>query len=502
MQGIIHNKKGFFTGIVNLIKWKSITLFLFFSIYFYVSQPTTSYSQSQSDSLVSYLEIAARNNPTVLQRFYEYQAALQKVPQVGSLPDPELTIGVFLKPMELVAGNQTADIKLMQMFPWFGTLKAAKDEMSLMANAKYESFRDAKLQAFYDVRRIWYELYKIDQDLRISDKNLQILKTIERLALIRFRTSGNSGSGTSSSSMGSGSTIQSQGLSAGSSGMQGMAGGQANTPPSGMGSSSSIQGNNMGASSGGSGLSDIYRIQIEIGDLENNIALLENQHNTIVAKFNSYLNRPVQSTVTVTDTLRADTLIISMTAVSDSILKNNPMLGMLQYEQQSLDARKKMVTLMGYPMLGIGVDYWTINKSEMSTSPMNGTDMIMPMLSATIPIYRKKYKAMRTEADLLKTSTAQNYVATANNLQTEYYQAVQLYQDANRRRNLFLNQYQLASKSLDIMLKSFSASGSSLTDILRIQQQTLDYELKQVQAVADYNTSIAWLKRLMANSKF
>jgi hypothetical protein len=52
------------------------------------------------------------------------------------------------------------------------------------------------------------------------------------------------------------------------------------------------------------------------------------------------------------------------------------------------------------------------------------------------------------------------------------------------------------------MLKSFSASGSSLTDILRIQQQTLDYELKQVQAVADYNTSIAWLKRLMANSKF
>ncbi len=109
---------------------------------------------------------------------------------------------------------------------------------------------------------------------------------------------------------------------------------------------------------------------------------------------------------------------------------------------------------------------------------------------------------MRTEADLLKTSTAQNYTATANSLQTEYYQAVQLYQDANRRMNLYSNQYQLAKKSLDIMLKSFSASGSSLTDILRIQQQTLDYELKQVQAVADYNTSIAWLKRLMANSKF
>jgi outer membrane protein TolC len=481
---------------------KSLKYILIFAIL--ASKLSTGLGQSQNDSkdsLYYYLELAAKNNPTVLQKFYEYQAALQKVPQVGSLPDPELTIGVFLKPMELVSGNQTADIKLMQMFPWFGTLKAAKDEMSLMAKAKYELFRDAKLQAYYDVQSTWYELYKINQDIRISDKNLQILKTIERLALIRFRTSGSGGVGTSSSSMGSGNTVQSQGASSGSSGMQGMAGGQATTPPSAM-SSSSVQGGSMGTSSSGSGLSDIYRIQIEIGDLENNIALLKNLHNSIAAKFNSYLNRSVQSAVAVTDTLRADTLIISLTAVSDSIRRNNPMLGMLQYEQQSLDARKKMVTLMGYPMLGLGVDYSTINKSEMSTSPMNGTDMIMPMVSVTLPIYRKKYNAMRAEADLLKSSTSQNYTATANSLQTEFYQAVQLYQDATRRMNLYLNQYQLAKKSLDIMLKSFSASGSSLTDILRIQQQTLNYELKQVEAVADYNTSIAWLKRLMADSKF
>jgi len=36
--------------------------------------------------------------------------------------------------MELVSGNQVADIKLMQMFPWFGVLRNAKDEMSFMAN--------------------------------------------------------------------------------------------------------------------------------------------------------------------------------------------------------------------------------------------------------------------------------------------------------------------------------------------------------------------------------
>ena len=108
---------------------------------------------------------------------------------------------------------------------------------------------------------------------------------------------------------------------------------------------------------------------------------------------------------------------------------------------------------------------------------------------------------MRNEAELLRTATSQNFQVTANSLQTEYFQAVQLYKDAQRRVKLYDNQYELASKSFDLMLKSFSVSSSVLTDVLRIRQQTLDYELKQVEAIADLNTAIAWLKRLMAFSQ-
>jgi outer membrane protein TolC len=151
---------------------------------------------------------------------------------------------------------------------------------------------------------------------------------------------------------------------------------------------------------------------------------------------------------------------------------------------------------MGYPMVGLGLNYSLIGKNAMSVSSMNGKDMVMPMVTVTLPIYRKKYNAMVKEADLLKTATSQNYQAMTNSLQTEYYQAVQLYQDAQRRVKLYENQYQLASKSLDLILKSFSTSSSGLTDVLRVRQQTLDYELKQVEAVADFNTAVAWLNRL------
>jgi hypothetical protein len=47
-------------------------------------------------------------------------------------------------------------------------------------------------------------------------------------------------------------------------------------------------------------------------------------------------------------------------------------------------------------------------------------------------------------------------------------------------------------------MRSFSVSGAGLTDILRLRQQNLDYDLKIIQATSDFNTAVAWLKRLMA----
>jgi outer membrane protein TolC len=417
--------------------------FLLISIYFFLF-PFISLS-SQPDSLLKYLETAAANNPSVLQRFTEYQAALKKIPQAGSLPDPQLDMGVFMTPMELIGGKQMADMKLMQMFPWFGVLKNAKDEMSLMAKAKFELFRDTKLQVYYDVQRTWYELFLLRKNISISEKNIEILRVIEQLLIIKYK---------------------------------------APTPEN-----------------SGSGLSDLYRIQIETGDLINNISNLRNQELVIVARFNGYLNRPPESGVYTGEILLSDTLELDLSAVSDSIQENIPMLDMLNYEKKAYQARKKMVTGMGYPMVGLGLNYSVIGKSEMSTSPMNGNDMIMPMISITLPVYRKKYNAMREEADLLSQASSQNYQAKSNSLNTEYYTAVQLYQDAKRRIKLYEDQYTLASKSLEIMLKSFASSAVSLTDVLRVMQQTLDYEYKQVEAITDLNTAKALIVRLMAKAE-
>jgi outer membrane protein TolC len=382
----------------------------------------------------------------------------------------------------------------MQMFPWFGVLRNAKDEMSLMANAKYELMRDTKLQVLYEVQSTWYELYRIQKEISISEKNIEILKIIERLALVKYKSASAESSATkSNASSASNSATRSSNVTDGMQSMNAGQTGQTTTP-----ASSSMQSGTMSSSQGGSRLVDIYAIQIEAGELENNIELLKSQQKTSIAEFNALLNRPLSAPVSVSDSLHIKTPGLNINAVSDSMMANNPMLGMLDYEKQSYEARKKMVSRMGLPMIGLGLNYSLINKSEdpMGEPEMNGKDMLMPMVAVTLPIYRKKYNAMKNESELLEMATSENIQSVSNSLQVEFLQAVQLYDDSWRRINLYEKQFDLASKTLDLVIKDFSSAAAELTEVLRVRQQTFDYELKQAKAVADYNTAVAWLRKL------
>ena len=341
----------------------------------------------------------------------------------------------------------------------------------------------------------------MQQNIKISQKNIKILETIERLALVKFK-SASAVTGNVQQPGGSMSGGNYESNSSRSEGMQSMGKSSAeNYSATAKSGSSRMQASSMGSSSGESGLADLYRIQIEKGDLENNIELLKSRQNSIIVRLNSYLNRPVNSPVSIPDTLIQVSPPTQIIRNYDSLVMNNPMLTMLKYEEQSFEAREKMSKAMGYPMVGIGINYTIINKSEMSTSPMNGKNMVMPMLSVTLPVYRKKYRAMQNEAALLSSAARQNYQAVINSLQAEYFEAIQTLMDAQRRLKLYSKQSLLTNKSLDIMIQNFSSSGSSLTDILRIRQQLLDYESKEVDAVTDFNTSVALVNRLTASGQ-
>lgn len=440
-----------------------------------------------SDSLSTYLQLAAQNSPMLKSRFMEYSAALEKVPQVGALPDPQLTFSAYVKPMELMGGNQVATIQLMQMFPWFGTLAAARDEMSMMAKAKLQQVELEKQQLFYEVKQQWFSLYLNKENIQVTQQSVALLKVLENIVLAQYSAGGGAPANTVSS-MGKGTTSASVGGT-----MSGaMNGGAPKGNSTGMSPSA---GGGMGV---GTSLADLLSIRMQLKDLENRLQLYTDRQNTLTVKFNSLLNRESDTPVALPDTVLAMSTKVSMDALLDTILANNPMVKMFSAEGESYGAMAKKASRMGYPMVGLGFSYMVINPRSGNASPMNGNDMVMPMVSVTLPIYRKKYGAMRREAELLQQSATDATDDARNKLTAEFAQAKEMFRDANRRVTLNEEQATLAGQTLNLLLAGYSVSTSSLNDVLRMEQQLLDYRFATVQAVVDQQLAVAMLEKLAA----
>jgi cobalt-zinc-cadmium efflux system outer membrane protein len=142
---------------------------------------------AQAQTLDEYLQTAAKNNPGLQAKYKDFEAALQKVPQVNSLPDPTFSFGYFISPVETRVGPQRAKLSLTQMFPWFGTLEAQGDAASLMAQAKYQSFLDARNKLFYQVSSAYYPLYELNRWKQIEQKNIDILQSYKTIATSKFK---------------------------------------------------------------------------------------------------------------------------------------------------------------------------------------------------------------------------------------------------------------------------------------------------------------------------
>lgn len=137
----------------------------------------------KAQTLNGYLQIASENNPELKAIQYQYKSALEKVVEVGSLPNTTIGAGYFVQEAETRVGAQKAKFSISQMMPWFGTLEAKKESSSFNAAAQLNNFDFAKRKLFLDVKTVYYELFEIKVTRNIIQENIEILKTFEALAL-------------------------------------------------------------------------------------------------------------------------------------------------------------------------------------------------------------------------------------------------------------------------------------------------------------------------------
>ncbi len=410
----------------------------------------------QGQNLEDYLIEAAENNPELKAYFNEYLSALEKVPQAGALPDPQLAFGFFIKPMELPMGDQRAEISLMQMFPWFGTTGARSDEASQMALARYEAFRDARNRLFRDVKKAWYDLYELEKEIEIVEENIGLLRRLEEITLTRF------GAPSSVRQSGSGSMR----MSSNTGGMQ-------------------------------TGMPDVLRVKMEINETENMLENLKELRQPYRARFNGHLNRPLEEKVALPDTVIVSDELYKA-GIDESVLGNNPAVRMQDEMVSAYELRRRRAVLEGRPSFGIGLNYMVFSSSSVNNASMNGGNMLMPMVTVTIPVFRQKYRAMEKEAALMRESAAYRKENLVNELSVEVAAARRELSDAERRLKLYSDQSELAEKTLNIMITSYSAGQEDFGEVLRVNRQLLDFRLGLLRSAADHERVIAKLEMLTA----
>lgn len=425
--------------IKNKINWIFVALIMLM-----IHVTAHSYGQV-TDSVEHYIELAGRNNPRIKSDFLKYKSSLQRIPQAGAYPDPTLDIGFFLKPMDIIDGKQVADFKLMQMFPWFGTRKAARTEAEQMAKVAYEEFRVSVNDLYLDVYTKWYELSSLQQQLKNSKENKALLLQLEKLAERKFSSPTNSPMG--------------------------------------------------------GGMSDVLRIQLEIAELDNTIISIESELSAKKTAFNALLNLPAQNQIIVPDTIIQTPYIFNVAVVMEQITNGNPMLKMIVEEELAYKAKAEADKKMSYPTLGIGVQYSLINKRNdmlLPVSDMNGMDMFMPMVSISLPLSRGKYKAQQKESELAVLSTIEKYEDTRNSLEAQVYQVKYELDDAARKVELYNKQTELAQTTYKLLVQEFVSGRSDLTNLIQVHRQLIEYTFKKAEATAQYNTVVASIRSLIS----
>jgi outer membrane protein TolC len=124
--------------------------------------------------LSNFLAYALFNSPAVEASFYDWSASVETITVTRSLPDPQLTFQAYI---------QNVITSLMPGFAWSipgpGKLKARAGVAAAQSEGKYFTFESAVLQAAFNLKRAYYQLGLLNEQLRLKRESLLLVEEQE-----------------------------------------------------------------------------------------------------------------------------------------------------------------------------------------------------------------------------------------------------------------------------------------------------------------------------------
>ncbi|MDC0325456.1 TolC family protein [bacterium] len=387
-------------------------------------------------SLDSYLKQTALRNPGLRSVFSRWKAALERIPQAKSLPDPKFNYSYYISEVETRVGPQNHRMGVAQVFPWFGTLELRNDKASEEAKIARTQFESKKVGLFFQVKAAYYEYYYLRRAIEITQRNIDLLKSLESVAQAKVRT--------------------------------------------------------------GSGVGGVMQAQLEIGKLEDQLKTLNDMREPFVGKLNAAIGWDLATDLPFPDTIGLTEFSIDSEKLSRLIDLTNPELQGLKHQVEVNGIDIALAKKQFYPEVQLGVDYIATGKASNPGISDSGKDPIMAMFSVNIPLWYGKRRAALSEARDHYDASLDFLKDFDNRLKAELKMAVFEFNDAERKLSLYQHTLKpLAENSLNVAQESYERGGADFLELIDSQRLLLEFQLSHERASTDRETAIANIERLI-----
>jgi outer membrane protein TolC len=375
-----------------------------------------------AQQLEALIEEASTNNPEIQKFELQYQRASEKVNEANTIPNAEFGFGYFVSEPETRTGAQRFKVSAKQMLPWFGTITSRENYVSSLADAKYEDIVIAKRKLMASVSQSYYNLYANKAKQEVISENIKLLETYETLALTSVE----------------------------------------------VGKASAV---------------DVLRLQMRQNEMQQLKDVLQQQFLAEETNLNNLLNRDNDVSVTIVDELDLPSEDFE---INSENLALHPEL--LKYDKlyQSVEQSELLNQKESSPMIGFGLDYINVSERPDMNFSDNGKDIVMPMVSISIPIFNKKYQSQTKQNELEQQEITAQKQDRLNMLETLLSKAINERISARISCATQTKNLKQAKDAEDILIKSYETGTIDFNDVLDIQELQLKFQINQIESVKTY----------------
>jgi cobalt-zinc-cadmium efflux system outer membrane protein len=372
--------------------------------------------------LEPFIDEALSNSPEIQKFELQYSIASEKINEVHTMPNTEFGVGYFVSEPETRTGAQRFKVSVKQMLPWFGNITARENYVSSLADAKYEDIVIAKRKLMASVSQSYYNLYANMAKQEILIENISLLETYETLALTSIEV-------------------------------------------------------------GKASVVDVLRLQMRQNEMEQLNKVLKQQYLAEQTRFNKFLNRDKDIAVNVINELNIPFEDFEINA--ENLLLHSEL---LKYDKlyYSVEQSELLNQKESSPMIGFGLDYINVERRPNLDFSDNGKDIVMPMVSISIPIFNNKYKSKTKQNELQQQEILSRKQERFNTLETLLDKAINDRISARISYSTQTKNLKQAKDAEGILIKSYETGTIDFNDVLDIQELQLKFQINKVESVKTY----------------